>query len=290
MSRAPLTFSVKMCLPINVKFIGSEGQGVKSAIDCRHLTPNVLNNLSLAEIISLKVKYNNQSVNLDSIFEITGEESQHIVFKNNDESVALDYVGANMTTGEITIESNAGDYCGFNLQAGTIHCLKNTADFAACNMAGGQLNIDGNTGDFLGGASAGLRKGMRGGAVIVKGNAGDRVGDQMRRGLILIEGNVGDYCGSRMIAGTVGVLGTVGKYAGFSMQRGTLLFAKAPQHHVTIQDCGVHTLPFLSLMFKSFAQYNTKFSNIKSQRVQRFVGDISNNGNGEILQFIDSPV
>ena len=277
MSGAPLTFSVKMCL----------SKSVKSAIDCRHLTPNALANLNVVQIAALKIKYNNQSVNLDSVFDITGEDTQRIVFKNNNESIALDYVGANMITGEITIDGNTGDYCGFNLQAGTIHCLKNTADFAACNMAGGQLNIDGNTGDFLGGASAGLRKGMRGGAVIVKGNAGDRVGDQMRRGLILIEGNVGDYCGSRMIAGTVGVLGTVGKYAGFSMQRGTLLFAKAPQNHATIQDCGMHTLPFLSLMFKSFAQYHTKFSSIKSQRVQRFVGDISNNGNGEILQFID---
>lgn len=281
MSRAPLTFSVKMCLSKGVKF------AAKSAIDCRNLTPNALANLNVVEIAALKIKYNNQSVNLDSIFDITGEDTQHIIFKNDDDNISLNYVGANMTTGGITIDGNAGDYCGFNLQAGAIHCLKNTADFAACNMAGGQLNIDGNTGDFLGGASAGLRKGMRGGTVIVKGNAGDRVGDQMRRGLILIEGNAGDYCGSRMIAGTIGVLGTVGKYAGFSMQRGTLLLAEKPPLHATIQDCGKHTLPFLSLMFKSFAQYNTKFSNIRSQRVQRFVGDISNNGNGEILQLID---
>ena len=136
---------------------------------------------------------------------------------------------------------------------------------------------------FLGGASAGLRKGMRNGTVIVKGNAGDRVGDQMRRGLILIEGNAGDYCGSRMIAGTIGVLGDVGSYAGFSMHRGTLLLAKKPQLHATIQDCGSHTLPFLSLMFKSFEQFDTRFSSIKTQRVQRFVGDASCSGNGEIL-------
>jgi formylmethanofuran dehydrogenase subunit C len=150
-------------------------------------------------------------------------------------------------------------------------------------MAGGLLKIDGNVGHFLGGASAGLRKGMRGGTVIVKGNAGDRTGDLMRRGLILIEGNVGDYCGSRMIAGTIGVLGRVGKYAGFNMQRGTLLFTQMPQLHATLQDCGMHTLPYLSLLFKSFQQYNTKFSQLKSQRVQRLVGDSACNGNGEIL-------
>jgi formylmethanofuran dehydrogenase subunit C len=107
----------------------------------------------------------------------------------------------------------------------------------------------------------------------------------MRRGLILIEGNVGDYCGSRMIAGTIGVLGNVGKYAAYNMQRGTLLFTQAPQLHATLQNCGMHILPFLSLLFKSFKQYNTKFSQLISQRVQRYVGDIAcnGNGNGEIL-------
>jgi formylmethanofuran dehydrogenase subunit C len=150
-------------------------------------------------------------------------------------------------------------------------------------MVSGLLTIHGNTGDFLGGASAGLRKGMHGGTVIIKGNAGDRVGDQMRRGLILIEGNAGDYCASRMIAGTICVLGNVGEYAGFNMKRGTLFLTKMPTLHATIQDCGAHTLPFLNLLFKSLAQYKTKFSCIQSLRVQRFVGDAACAGNGEIL-------
>jgi formylmethanofuran dehydrogenase subunit C len=36
-------------------------------------------------------------------------------------------------------------------------------------------------------------------------------------------------------------------------------------------------------MFKSFAQFKTKFSNIKTQRIQRYVGDAACAGNGEIL-------
>ena len=254
---------------------------LQHSINCAALTPNNLANKSLADIASTPLQYGKTTLRVEVIFEITGSDTQSIRFKNT--SNKLDYLGANMASGSLDIEGDVGDYLGYALKQGEIHCHGNTEAFAACNMAGGLLKIDGNTGDFLGGASAGLRKGMGGGTVIIKGNAADRVGDQMRRGLILIEGSVGDYCGSRMIAGTIGVLGSVGKYTGFNMQRGTLLLAKAPQLHATIQDCGMHTLPFLSLMFKSFAQYNTKFSSLESQRVQRFVGDTACNGNGEIL-------
>lgn len=250
-------------------------------VNCSGLTPNLLANQSVAEVASMQLNYGNSLVSVGELFEITGSDTQHIAFKNTSDK--LDYIGANMTSGKITVAGNAGAYLGFNLKSGEIHCQGNTEAFAACNMVSGLLRIDGNTGDFLGAGSEGLRKGMRGGTVIVKGNAGDRVGDQMRRGLILIEGNAGDYCASRMIAGTIGILGDVGSHAAFNMHRGTLLLKKLPKLHATIQDCGSHTLPFLSLLFKSFAQYNTQFSKLSTQRVQRFVGDAAYKGNGEVL-------
>jgi formylmethanofuran dehydrogenase subunit C len=125
------------------------------------------------------------------------------------------------------------------------------------------------------------------GSIICQGDVGDRVGDQMRRGLILIDGNAGDYCGSRMIAGTIGVYGSVGKYAGFGMKRGTILLKNKTDFHATIQDCGTHNLPFLALLFQSFKQLPTKFNQVKSQRAQRFAGDLACGGNGEILVLCD---
>ncbi|HSI43411.1 MAG TPA: formylmethanofuran dehydrogenase subunit C [Methylotenera sp.] len=254
---------------------------LQHALNCAALTPSNLADKSAAEIADTLLQYGKSKLRTDEVFDITGDNTQHIVFKNTNNK--LEYLGANMSTGAITIEGDAGAYLGFGMKSGTIHCKGNTEAFAACNMAGGLLKIDGNTADFLGGASAGLRKGMRGGTVIVKGNAGDRVGDQMRRGLILIEGNAADYCGSRMIAGTIGIYGNVGQYAGFNMQRGTLLLTQAPQLHATLQNCGTLTLPFLSLLYPSLKQYETSFNKITSQRVQRFVGDAAVNGNGEIL-------
>lgn len=263
------------------------------AVNCAALTPNNLAKKTLAEIAGILLVYGKQHIRLDAVFDITQDNVSdnasdsaidnipNVIVKHSSDK--LDYLGAHLSSGRMHIEGDAGAYLGFNLKQGEIHCHGNSLAFAACNMLGGLLHIHGNTGDFLGGASAGLRKGMRGGTVLVTGNAGDRAGDQMRRGLILIEGNSGDYCASRMIAGTIGVLGHVGRYAGYNMKRGTLLLTQTPQLHATIQDCGMHTLPFLSLMYQSFAQFDTKFTALTSQRVQRFVGDAACNGNGEIL-------
>lgn len=250
-------------------------------INCSALTPDKLNGKSVKEIGAIKLGVGNHALQVSEVFEISGSDSQQLVFKNT--SNRLDYIGASMNSGSISIEGDSGAYLGYHMAGGIITCGGNSGDFAACCMRGGSLTIQGNTGDFLGAATDGLRKGMLGGTVLIKGNAGDRVGDQMRRGLILIEGNVGDYCGSRMIAGSIGVLGNIGLYAGFNMRRGTMLFKQQPVLHASIQDCGTHTLPFLSLLMKSFAQLDTAFAGLKINRVQRFIGDAANNGNGEIL-------
>lgn len=262
-----LTFSLKMPLQF--------------AINCAVLSPAYLAGKSLTEIAGLNIEHGREHMRLDQLFDISGQDTQQLHIKNS--SSQLDYLGANMRSGSLLVDGDAGMYLGFGMKGGELHCLGNTKSFAACNMQNGLLIIDGNTEDFLAGASAGLRKGMAGGTVVVKGNAGDRVADQMRRGLVLIEGNVGDYCGSRMIAGTVGVLGQVGQYAGFSMRRGTLLFTNKPVLHATMQSCGSHSLPFLQLLFKSFAPYSKRFAKLDCQRVERWLGDAANKGMGEIL-------
>ena len=256
-------------------------QNLQQSINCSALTPDNLAGKTAAEIGSIRLISGKHQLLINDIFDISGCDTQQLCFKSS--TAKLDYIGANMTSGSITIDGDAGTYLGFGMKNGEIHCKGNTAAFAACSMRGGLLKIDGNTGDFLGAGSEGSRKGMLGGTVIVKGNAGDRTGDQMRRGLILIEGNVGDYCGSRMVAGTIGILGSTGAYTGFNMHRGTLLLKSQPKLHVSMQDCGTHTLPFLNLLFKSFSKYDTEFSKLSKQRVQRFVGDTAYNGNGEIL-------
>lgn len=252
-------------------------------LDLSSITPDLLAEKNANDIAAMLLWYGKQQIRIDEAFSIQGNDANNIVLKNSTDK--LDYIGSQMKTGTISIEGDAGHYLAFQMRNGEIHLTGNAQNFAASGMAGGTLSIQGNVGDYLGGAIIGERKGMRGGLVMIKGNAGDRAGDQMRRGMILIEGNVGSYCASRMLAGTIGVLGNVGEYIGFGMRRGTLLLSTTPKLHATIQDCGTHTLPYLNLIFKSFQHLPSKFAQIKQNRVQRYAGDIGNDGKGEILVF-----
>jgi formylmethanofuran dehydrogenase subunit C len=143
-------------------------------------------------------------------------------------------------------------------------------------MKTGNITINGNAGDFTGAE-------MQGGVLVCKGNAGERAGDTMRRGILLIEGNAGDYCASNMRAGTLGVLGNTGAHIGYGMKRGTLLLAQTPAEQATWLDCGLHTLPFLNLMYQSFQMLDSKFAQLSNRRVRRWMGDVSGMGKAEML-------
>jgi len=255
----------------------------RQRIDVSPLTPDYLSGKSAPEIAAVELQCGNQKLRTDSVFDISGEDTNEILFKNANGK--LDFIGSKMQGGSITVHGNAGAYLGFQMKKGSITVNGNAGAYAASGLAGGTIHINGDVGDFLAAAIPGDKKGMKGGLVIVTGNAGDRVGDQMRRGIILIEGSAGAYCASRMLAGTIGVMGSVGDYVGFGMRRGTLLLFSKPKLHSTIQDCGTHTLPFLGLMFKSFRNLPSKFAGINKNRVQRYAGDIANDGKGEILIF-----
>lgn len=157
--------------------------------------------------------------------------------------------------------------------------FKNTNDqchYIGYQMKTGSITIEGNVGNYLGAA-------MQGGVIVCKGNAAERTADLMRRGILLVEGNVGEYCASSMRAGTVGVLGNTGARLGYGMKRGTLLLGKQPAEQATWLDCGLHTLPFLNILYQSFQQLDTKFAAINQKRVQRLMGDASGMGKAEIL-------
>lgn len=257
---------------------------LRQRIDCSPLTPQHLAGKTTAEIAAIELASGRHKLCVDALFDIAGDDASDIVIRNGNGK--LDYIGQGLLEGRITVHGDVGSYLGFGMKKGSLQVHGNADAFAASGLAGGQILIDGNVGDFLASALPGDRKGMRGGLVIVKGNAGDRVGDQMRRGTLLIEGNVGRYCASRMLAGTIGVMGSAGEYLGYGMRRGTVMLFESPALHCTLQDCGTHTLPFLSLMFKSFRALPSKFAGIDRNRVHRYAGDIANDGKGEILVFI----
>ena len=252
-------------------------------VDMSPLVCHALENLEPTEIAAIKLHCGKRKVRVDELFTISGFDAKHILIKNS--FAKLDYIGKDLDGGMIYVEGDAGAYCGMGMKKGAIKVFGNAGIYAGCEMKKGQLEIEGNVGDFLGGALAGNKMGLKGGLILVKGNAGDRVGDHLRRGTILIEGNAGDYCGSRMIAGTIAVMGYTGKFLGHGMRRGTILLWHEPKLSASFNDCGSHTLAFLPMLFNSFSQLDSPFANNENafNRVQRYAGDMSEIGRGEIL-------
>jgi formylmethanofuran dehydrogenase subunit C len=252
-------------------------------VDMSPLVCQLLADKPINEIGAIKLQCGKVLIAVNELFHLSGSDTQNIFIENSFEK--LDFIGKGLEGGAITVIGNAGAYCAQEMKSGSITVEGNTGIFSACEMKQGLLTIQGNAGDFLGGAMIGNKQGMKGGTVIVKGNAGDRVGDHMRRGVILIEGNAGDYCGARMTAGTIAIMGSTGNFIGYAMRRGTLLLWKMPRLSATFSDCGLHTLSFLVLLFKSFQKFDSKFahSELAFNRVQRYGGDAAEIGRGEIL-------
>ncbi|MES9829620.1 MAG: formylmethanofuran dehydrogenase subunit C [Candidatus Thiodiazotropha sp.] len=252
-------------------------------LDMSPFTPAHLAGKQVGEVARIPLWLGNRRVDAGELFAIEGEVTDQIVIQS--ESDRLDGIGAGMSGGKIMIEGKAGAYLGCGMRNGTIQVSGNAGVAAGCAMQGGHLEIAGNAGDFLGGAITGERQGMRGGVIIIKGDAGDRAGDLMRRGTILIGGDCGDYCVSRMVAGTMVVLGQCGAQAGTAMRRGTLILARPPASMpATFNDSGRHHLNFLTLFTKSLKDH-PPFSDLTEQGnlVQRWLGDLSCGGQGEIL-------
>ncbi len=258
-------------------------QRTAQRVDMSPLVHKNLADKTPAEIAAIKLQMGKSQVQVDALFDVSGTDSQHIVISNSQDN--LDYIGKDSADGSIRIDGNAGAYTGLGLISGEIEVTGDTGIFAGCEMKNGLLTINGNAGDFLGAALPGNKQGMKGGTILVKGNVGERAGDHMRRGNILIEGDAGDYCGARMIAGTIAVMGRTGRYLGYAMRRGTLLLWNQPALSATFNDCGTHTLAFLPMLFSSFKKLNSKFAqdDIGFNRVQRYGGDMSEMGRGEVL-------
>ena len=253
-------------------------------VDLSPLTAGQLMGRALEHVAALELATGNRKVRLDSLFAVTGTFASELEIHGSCDR--LDGIGAGMTHGRIIVEGDTGAFLGAGMTGGSIVVRGNVGAYAATAMQGGRIHVYGSTGDFLAAARPGERHGMRGGLVLVDGDTGDRLGDRMRRGMVLIEGNAGDYCASRMVAGTIAVWGSVGTMPGLGMRRGTLLLQRTPSAlPPTFNDCGVYPLNFLTLLVRSWRTLRSKYSNLPDSglRVRRYMGDVANDGRGEIL-------
>ena len=253
-------------------------------VDLAPLTLDLLAGKSLAEIGAIELASGNRRLRVDRLFTLEGTPGDTIEIRGD--ASQLDRIGAGMTGGRVVVQGDAGDHLGLGMTGGVIEVSGSVGAFAASGMRGGEIRLAGNAGDFLAGAIPGNHQGMQGGLVLVSGNAGDRAGDRMRRGTVLVAGDTGDYCASRMVAGTIGVWGKVGRSTGLAMRRGTVLLQQSPSTlPPTFNDCGEFPFRFLTLLARAWKDLPAPFGTLPESglRVRRIMGDLANDGRGEIL-------
>ncbi len=258
-------------------------------IDMRWLSHAINSGLTTAEAHQLTIKIGNRTTKIADVFSISGDlGADNILIENSTSS--CDYIAYQLPAGKtITVAGAAGHYAGTELAGGQLVLQSDALHYVGCAMKAGMITVNGNCGDYLGGAFTGHKKGMAGGTILVKGNSGDFTGDLMRKGLIMVTGNIGNYCASRMIAGTITNLGNVGTHVGKNMRRGTLLFHKLPADlPATFANCGRHNLGYLTLLLHEMRKHDSEFKLLHPmrRRVQRYLGDTSVSGMGELLIWI----
>lgn len=253
-------------------------------LDMRDIIPEKLVGLKVDAINQLPLAVGRKIVALGDLFDVSGTPDDNLIIESD--SGKLDYVGANMSTGRLTLEGVTGDYAGAQLNGGVLTIAGSCGHYAGSGMQTGRLVITGNAGDYLTAPPAGERSGLRGGWVQVKGNVGKRAGECMRRGILFIEGDAGPYLGCRMIAGTLYAGGQAGDLTGHGMRRGTLLLQRKPEGlPSTFNYNGRHHLGFLSLLLNELGKQKegTYVAPENVISVDRYVGDLACDGRGEIL-------
>ncbi len=255
-------------------------------VDLSPLTPENLTNLTVSQIERLEVFHGSEVVVVGDLFRVSGNDPEQIEIE--DASSAFEHIGDDMRQGTIRVEGDAGAFVGCNMSGGSIAVAGCAGDFCANSMRGGLIQIDGDCGDYLGGGLPGSKLGMNEGCVIVRGNVGIRMADHMRRGLIIVFGDVGPGACSAMIAGTAVLLGRTGEHLGVHMKRGSIFCARPPSFSSNrFFRQSIATAQTVSLIQRNLDELgiNSGILERLRQPKNRYVGDLSFGGQGEIVTF-----
>ena len=251
-------------------------------LEAEVLSPDVVGSLSRDEILKLPVLLGSRRFPLSDFFDVEGERSRCLELQGNLAKVKL--IGHGMTAGSIVIHGNAGMHLGASMSGGSIIVHGNAADWLGAEMSGGAIHVHGNAGGQVGAAYRGSLKGMRGGAILIDGAAGIEIAMRMRRGLICIRGPVGDFAGLQMRGGTLFLCGKAGIRTGAWMSRGTIIAMEPLKLLPTFIYACTYEPDFVRLLLRQLRDSGMPDLGPKwNYRVQRYSGDTSGLGKGEIL-------
>ena len=251
-------------------------------LEAEVLSPDMMAELSTADIRALPVYLGKRQKRVDDFFEVEGGSSDQITVRGD--AARVKWIGRAMTRGQITVDGNAGMHLGAYMSGGAIEVSGNASDWVGAEMSGGLIRIGGNAGGQIGAAYRGSNAGMRDGTILIGGSAGLEVGMRMKRGMIAVGGPVRDFAGLQMKGGTI-VLGSGAELrTGAWMMRGTIIALQRVPLLPTFAYAATYVPGFLRIYSAYLGGFGVPLPCDEQQGTyQRYTGDTSVPGKGEIL-------
>jgi formylmethanofuran dehydrogenase subunit C len=250
-------------------------------LEAEVITPDVIAELSHAEICALTVYHGKRQLPLGDFFEIDGERSEDLVIHGALHKVR--WIGRAMSKGSITVHGNVGMHLGAYMNGGRIEVHGHASDWIGAEMKHGFIHVHGNAGGQVGAAYRGSLGGMKDGTIIVDGTAGLEVGMRMRGGLIVIRGQARDFTGLQMKGGIIMLVGGAEIRTGAWMNKGTIISLKPLQMMPTFNYVGERDPSELSEHFDRLKDFGISVPNAADGNFRLFSGDLSVSDKGEIL-------
>lgn len=252
------------------------------ALDLSALIPSRLAGLSLGDIERLRLGEGARAPAVGDVFAVAGTPGDTLAISGG--SPLIDYVGAGLGGGAISVEGAVGAYAGRGMTGGTLTVDGDAGAFLGSTAKGGLIHVKGAAGDYLGGARPGDKFGLLGGTIVVDGNVGERAGERMRRGLVVARGRFGAAAGARMVGGTLWTEAGFGPRPGPLLRRGTLIGPKVDELLPTFNDCGRIDAVILRILSRYVAgTLGPLAPKALPATVRKLAGDMATIGKGEIL-------
>ena len=251
-------------------------------LEAENICPDVIIALDNAAIRGLPVYLGKRQCRIDDFFTVDGEKSDEIDVLGDLRKVR--WIGRGMTRGRISIDGNAGMHLGAYMKGGTIDVSGAASDWVGAEMSGGLIRVAGNAGGQIGAAYRGSLRGMTDGTIAIGGSAGLEVGMRMKRGLIIIGGPVRDFAGLEMKGGTIVLRSGAELRTGAWMHRGTIISLKSIPLLPSFLYSSSYIPTFMGVLVKHLGALGTSLPlELAAGTYQRFLGDTSVKGKGEIL-------
>jgi formylmethanofuran dehydrogenase subunit C len=254
-------------------------------LEVEGVLPTVCQDKTRSEIEKLPIFHGNRELPLAEFFHVRGDPGDACIHWQGNLS-GVHWIGAKMTSGQMTVHGDAGRHIGSEMSGGEIRILGNASDWVGGELRGGLIHVQGSAGHLIGAAYRGSQRGMTGGTILIQGNVGNEIGHSMRRGLLAVGGNCGDLAGFNMLAGTILVFGNSGIRHGAGMLRGTigLLGEERPPLLPTFRG-GSRGRPLaVALLWKELTRLDFAVPDrLRHCDFEIYHGDLLTGGRGEIL-------